>query len=278
MTILAGLRRWLTSAHGQEMAPEAFTELYAQRLRLVLPGHQVRVDGALRVAVHRPDGSERGLSFLENAWRACVGKTEQVREQVIERYVRSFLAVDNGDTYRSAELIVPLVRSRRVPVDLQTLCTQAAAETRIQEDLNDELAVVYVYDTPHNAICVPREDLQPLGLAATDLRAMAVRNLRALLPAIEFHRGDMLNMVTAGGSYEASLLLLTDLWQRERADMQGDPVVAIPVRDLLVFVDSANPDAVAALRELAADFHREGEHPLTPSLFVIRGHEIRHWH
>jgi uncharacterized protein YtpQ (UPF0354 family) len=76
--------------------------------------------------------------------------------------------------------------------------------------------------------------------------------------------------VIADGNYEASLLLFSDLWAREREKLRGEPVAAVPARDLLLFADSADADAVAQLRQLAAKMRAEATYSLTDRLFVLR--------
>ena len=114
------------------------------------------------------------------------------------------------------------------------------------------------------------EELERLDVQNEELRPLAVRNLRGLLPGIEVHRGDLINMVTADGNYEASLLLFADLWEREREKLRGEPVAAVPARDLLLFADSANADAVSQLKQLAAKMRAEATYALTDRLFVLR--------
>lgn len=77
-------------------------------------------------------------------------------------------------------------------------------------------------------------------------------------------------MITADGNYEASLLLFADLWERERGKLCGDPVAAVPARDLLLFADSSNADAIAQLKQLASKMRAEATYALTDRLFVLR--------
>jgi uncharacterized protein YtpQ (UPF0354 family) len=143
-------------------------------------------------------------------------------------------------------------------------------QEKIHEDINDELVVVYAIDTPSNIAYINADELESLGVERDQLRALAVRNLRGLLPKIEVQRGEKLSMVIADGNYEASLLLFSDLWARESERMRGEPVAAVPARDLLIFADSADAEAVAYLRQLAAKMRAEASYGLTDRLFVLR--------
>jgi uncharacterized protein YtpQ (UPF0354 family) len=97
-----------------------------------------------------------------------------------------------------------------------------------------------------------------------------VENLKRLLPKIEVHAGPLVSMVTAGGNYEASLLLFDELWSNGPIRVEGDFVVAVPARDVLLVTGSRNLAGIAKLRELAVKMVRESSYHLTDQLFVYR--------
>lgn len=254
------------------MEPAEFTEDVARRVRAVSPALDVKVVGELELAI---DMTEEGgnRAFLHNAYQMYQGESPRNRSDVIDRFVRSFAEAATG-LERSRDAIIPIVKDRgwleEIRQSMQHLHGTEGQDNKVYDDLNDELAVVYAIDTPSNIAYLNPEELESLGVQRDELRALAVRNLRGLLPGIEVHRGDLVNMVTADGNYEASLLLFADLWEREREKLRGEPVAAVPARDLLLFADSANPDAVAQLRQLATKMRAEASYALTDRLFVLR--------
>jgi uncharacterized protein YtpQ (UPF0354 family) len=186
--------------------------------------------------------------------------------------VRSFAEAAAG-LERSRDAIIPIVKDRSWLEEIRQSMQRMGSDSvqdNVYEDINDDLVVVYAIDTPSNIAYLSPDELENLGVQREELRALAVRNLRGLLPGIEVHRGDLVNMVTADGNYEASLLLFADLWERERGKLRGEPVAAVPARDLLLFADSANPAAVAQLKQLAAKMRAEATYALTDRLFVLR--------
>ncbi len=93
---------------------------------------------------------------------------------------------------------------------------------------------------------------------------------RCLLPKIEMRRiGDIL-LISAGGDYEASLLLIDDIWSGGQIKVDGDIVVAVPARDVLLVTGSRNRTGLKKVRELAAKYVAEGRYELTDMLFVYR--------
>lgn len=252
------------------MTRAEFTDEVARRVRVAVPEINVKVVGELELAIDMTDeGGNR--AFLHNAYQMYQGESPKRRDDLIDRFVASFAEAAKG-LERSPEAIIPVVKDRAWLVEIETSMRQMGGEgqDKVYEHLNDDLVVVYAIDTPSNIAYLSPEELARLGVERDALRALAVRNLRGLLPGIEVQRGEKLNMITADGNYEASLLLFSDLWEREREKLRGDPVAAVPARDLLLFADAADADAVAQLRQLATKMREEAAYSLTDRLFVLR--------
>ena len=253
------------------MNPADFTEDVAHRVRSAAPQLDVQVVGELELAINMTEeGGNR--AFLNNAYQMYQGESARNRSDLIDRYVRSFAEAAAGLEH-SRDAIIPIVKDRGWLEEIRQSMLQmqgTEGQDKVYEDLNDDLVVVYAIDTPSNIAYLNPEELERLDVTREELRALAVRNLRGLLPGIEVHRGDLVNMITADGNYEASLLLFADLWEREREKLRGEPVAAVPARDLLLFADFANTDAVAQLKQLAARMRAEATYALTDRLFVLR--------
>lgn len=257
------------------MDSAAFTEDVARRVRAAVPGMEVTVVGELELAIRTgEDGNNR--AFLNNAYQMFLGESPKHREVLIDRFVQSFAEAAKG-LERSADAIIPVIKDRNWIAETRESMRKLGREEQAEEQdsghvhevLNDELIVVYAIDTPSNIAYLNAGELDALGVDRSELRALSVRNLRGLLPGIEVQRGEKLSMVIADGNYEASLLLFADLWARESANMRGAPVAAVPARDLLLFADSADADAVAQLRQVAANARAEATYGLTDRIFVL---------
>src|SRR5262249_50755495 len=114
--------------------------------------------------------------------------------------------------------------------------------------------------------------LEQTGVARAELRALAIANLKRLLPRMEIRHGPLVSMIMAGGDYEPSLLLLDEVWSKGQGPgrVDGDVVVAIPASGVLLFTGSRNRAGVARLREVATKVVNERSHSLTDTLFVYR--------
>jgi uncharacterized protein YtpQ (UPF0354 family) len=253
------------------ISKEAFTRQFARALRAEAPGMKVTVKGELELEVKDASGKEMS-AYLDNAY-ALYSSDPKARKEVIQRYVRSLLeSAGDPDMPVDRARIVPVVKDRAWLAEVRRAAQARGGKPaeHVFEALNEDLVVVYAQDTPHNIRYLSADDVSQLGLRKGELRALAVANLRRLLPGVELRRGALLSMIRAGGDYEASLLLFDDIWSGGKLEVDGEVVVAIPARDLLLFTGSRSRDGIAKLRQVAAQASREASYSLTDRLFVYR--------
>lgn len=165
-------------------------------------------------------------------------------------------------------------RSRVVPIvrDIGWIgdaTAPGAAPEYVHEPLNDQLVIVYAEDRSSSVRYLTAGDLEAMGIERAELRSLAAANLKKLLPPVSLQRGRTVAMVVAGGDYEASLLAAPELW-RAIVPSEGELVVAIPARDLLLVTGTQTPDGIAQLREAAETLYQHASDRLTPELFVYR--------
>jgi uncharacterized protein YtpQ (UPF0354 family) len=255
------LRALFTGGSASRIDPDAFTADMVERVRAAMPGVDVRVSATLSLAV----GGEQQM-FLDNVFRhAANARDEREREAAIAAWVASMSQASASDS-AGIDDVVPVLKA---PDWIEAVPNLADGERPVYrtEAVNAHLAIVYAVDTPHSVAYVPESWFVERGIDAEGLRRRAVDNLRGKLPGLEVQRGGGLNMVVAGGYYEASILLFDEFWAREVGRLRGDPVIAIPARDVLVFGDSDDEKAVADLRRHAVDIHADAAYALSPRLF-----------
>jgi uncharacterized protein YtpQ (UPF0354 family) len=250
----------------------SFTERFAAALGKALHGASVAIAGDLHVVAKRPDGEDFQI-YLDNAWTAASLNSAEV-DDVITRYVTS--AKENATTETLAldrDRIVPVVKDRAWLEEVHAALRergQSGGIADVWEEYNPELVIAYAQDTASNIRYLTPDDLAELGLERSELRGVAVKNLLDLLPEVSIRGENGVFMVTAGGDYEASLILADTLWDGGQVKVAGDVVVAIPSRDLLLVCGSGDPSGIARVREMATKFAAEAPYRLTPDLFVRR--------
>jgi Protein of unknown function (DUF1444) len=144
----------------------------------------------------------------------------------------------------------------------------------VTKNLHNGLIVNYLIDVGPNFVYVSHDALAASGLDAEGLHKLATDNLAKMAnERMSVQQHNEMYFVTMGGHFEASLLLVDDLWdQRFRSLVQGQVVVAIPARDILAFGD---PSSGLAMTELNALLRRSREnhvdHRITNTLYARVG-------
>ena len=92
--------------------------------------------------------------------------------------------------------------------------------------------------------------------------------MRNRLPKIERYGDGPLYMLAAGGTLEASLLLMADIWQDLEVAVDGRLVAAAPSRDLLMFTGENASEAVQQMRDMVAKIHRDETYLVSRELLI----------
>ena len=274
-------RRWLAwllvvtllpTAAFAALSRDAFTQEFATLLRAALPNHKIEIVEALQIRVTDSKG-EDSTAFLDNAYNEYTADPD-ARQELIEHRVAAWVeSLAGDDVPLDPKNIVPIIKDRgwvEQAISMSKSRGAAADEVQVFEELNEELVIVYAEDTPRNVRYFSAKDLAKAGVERSKLRALAITNLRRVLPKIEPHHGPVYSMLTADGNYEASLLLFEELWVRSDFKVDGDIVVAIPSRDVLLITGSRNAEGVARLREISDQITSEGTYTISDQLFVYR--------
>lgn len=271
--LLASVGLGSGSAQAEQLDPRAFTRVYVEALLKASPGLQVEVLRDLELKVTTADGRDI-TSFLNNAYDTYK-QDPKAKDDLIQRYVASALeTIGTAPAGVDRARIVPVIKDRQWLEEMRSaLVSQGAKELpeHVFEDFSSDLVVFYAEDSPANIRYLGPKDLEAAKVQKAELRALAGENLLRLLPDIESHGSDGFYMITAGGDYEASLLLLDSIWSSGQLEVKGDVVVGIPTRDLLLVTGSQDAEGIEKLKRLVNDATNKGSYRLTQKLFVYRG-------
>jgi uncharacterized protein YtpQ (UPF0354 family) len=147
----------------------------------------------------------------------------------------------------------------------------------VYEIYNDELVILYAMDLPNNVRGLSESDLTTLGITKESLLEIAVNNLVKMLPEVQVKGGNGLFMVMAGGNYESSLILHLDLIHEDNFKVNGDLVIAIPNRDILLVTGSNDTQNIAKVAAIANKMFTENNYPISPSLFKLINNKWQKW-
>jgi len=154
--------------------------------------------------------------------------------------------------------------------DLGNAFKPAFDESPVLRDLGNGLLVTYVVDQGDHFHFVQQRHLRESGLSEAALHQQAVENLANFCRAnLQVRKHSQILAFLCGGNFEASLLLVDDLWDKRIAHAIEAPyVAAIPARDILAVCSATSRDGIRELQELVARIIPGGDHPLTRSLYT----------
>jgi|GEM_PF-6370062 len=239
-----------------------FTRIFADSLKARLPGARVEILEDLHLAVLIND-STRHQTFLHNHFAeyrldpSCLSRLLSVCVFTMKDQFKHTMDLD---------ALMPLVRN----CAFLEQTSSAGQPTPYHDTINGDLCLFYVIDDSLTMTFVSQDSAQPYD-SMCDLRLIALDNLERILPEIRMHQFERCLVLTAGGYYEASLLLLDKLWSPETLPVKQDYVVGVPNRDLLLVVSSQDSVAIRELRGHVSRFYTEFGYPVSAKLFIRRG-------
>ena len=184
----------------------------------------------------------------------------------------------------SAPLIVPVLTAR-IPVDLQLEFPLPPADAPIREPFVGDIYVSYVLDFTERYEYVAPRRCAELGLAPESLRGRATANLRTRHAGLAVDWSSKVKAVSItlrddgvegpravrrSPSVDASLVLDDDLMEKLAQDVEGDLVVAVPARNVLVASGTAHQDGLAELRRTVDRVWGSGEERLITRDLLVR--------
>jgi len=136
------------------------------------------------------------------------------------------------------------------------------------EHLCGDLWIVYAIDRPETVDTLACDSETIAGVSVGELRALAVENLKRILPEVERHGDGPWYLLTAGADYVASLLLFDELWNQLVETVDGDVVATVPTRDVLLYTGSHSVSGLSAIRERSVALANSGPHSISDSLIL----------
>jgi uncharacterized protein YtpQ (UPF0354 family) len=252
------------------LTPIQFTQEFAAALRLLLGNRTVEIAPPFELKL---TGGLESSCFTDNAYGLYLISPEQ-KSELIQKFTASILETQvRNEESIDPKRIVPVLKEKKWCEQVnQGLAMRGAKKLleHVSESYNDELIIVYAEDTPKSVRYLSSSDLEKLQLQRSELRRLACVNLKQLLPTPEVEQRDGTFRITAGGDYDASLLLLEDVWRNDKIQIAGEMVVAIPARDMLLVVGSHDTQAVQWLKRTAQGIFAKAPYALIAKLLVYR--------
>ena len=137
---------------------------------------------------------------------------------------------------------------------------------------NNELLIAYVVDDGESFTYVQHHHLAEEGITPEQLHKYGLANLRDLAEErLRVEPYGPIYAVFVDGNFEASMILVDELWDQDFAQLCGEFVAALPTRDVLAFCDLASSAGIAELNNIISRLERGDDHPLSLSLYRRKG-------
>lgn len=168
-------------------------------------------------------------------------------------------------------LIVPLVKGIDQFSSEEAALQLSADDSPVMRPFTSDLVILYAIDRPSHFEFVAMREIKARQLSVEELHDLAVSNLPSRVSQVEVHDlGGGMHGLSAGGNLEASLLLVDSLWDQLAARLPGEPLAAVPARDLLFTIGSGQPDAMELISSRARIALAEKRYAISQSVLVRR--------
>jgi uncharacterized protein YtpQ (UPF0354 family) len=271
MALFPALLSWLGLA---KAAKSRFANI-AEFRELVIAAfkRQKGIDGAIAdpsdpAKINITIGGSSWTIDVTNVYGHVMAYPDEDVDQAIGRIVGA--AVEGRPKSVSDDVVVAVIRNREYVDFFKEKGTNIVAEP-----LGADLMIVYMADRPNSMAPIMSEEAS--GIELSDLRKMALNNVRQWLPKVVSDNRlqlGVLYFVEGNTMLSTSLVLIDEFWKSVETRFPGDVLIALPRRDQLFIFDDGNPEAKTVARRLIGNTVKENFNLLSQNLYARRGGKI----
>ena len=250
------------------ISEQEFTNLYIEVLKQEFPDIEIEASAPLEVTTAMVDGEQKVKHFLDNCFNEYLTNPNEL-DNILSRYIAPLFNLYKPDETPIAECIFPTIKDKEYIRQLEAMMPKEEALDMMHEPYNSELFVFYGIDRGSSIQSLHLSDFKTLNITKEELHELAIANLANTLE-VEARSEEHLIFLLADGNYEASLILLTDIWTKENFPVEGEIIAGIPARDVLVICGSEDPEGLQQLETVIQEVYSSGNHIISNKKFVFR--------
>jgi len=246
-----------------------FTKVYANKLKSVYKEKQFILTSDTAIAYS--DNGNNIKMYPDNAYREYLADPGSL-DKVLTKYIAATAEVFK-EKKLTIENIVPLIKPAEYinSINFTTGSNGNKPASLVYEKYNEQLIIVYAQNFDNGLAMLTDSNFIKLGIGMDSLRRASIKNLNKALPEIKTQGNGTIYGVMAGGTFEASLLLLPYMWDKKNFNVKGDFVVSVPNRDILLVTGSDDKEGLTQIKEITAKIYQTGDHQISPGLFKWNG-------
>jgi uncharacterized protein YtpQ (UPF0354 family) len=242
-----------------------FSTEFAKRLTEKVEGLKIFSINGLEIQTEFENSNEY-KHFLNNCYSEYLREPESI-EEVFDKYLNSTHSLYKPNGTINISDILPVIKDERFIQSIFQI-NPNFEKNHTFEKYNSELYIFYVEDTETNINYLTQEDFEKLNVEKSELRRIAIENLSNSIE-IERHGENGYYMLLADGNYESSLILL-DIWYEENFKVNGEIVIGIPSRDLLIVTGKNDTVNIEKLKQTINEINENGDHLVSEKMFEYK--------
>lgn len=213
------------------------------------------------------DGQDEMRHLLDNSYAEYKNDPKDL-DEIIEKYTNASKELFEPKEAVRLDRIVPIIKDQRFINETLKLNPDFEKDFLI-ERYNDELFIFYAENKETTIGYLKRDEIESLNIEFEGLKEKAIQNLGELATKIERHGEDGQFMLTMGGDFESSLILLK-IWDKENFPVKGEIILAIPARDLVLITGSDDSENIDKVKAKVKEINETGDHVVSDRLFILR--------
>ncbi|MGO4892934.1 DUF1444 family protein [Flavobacterium sp. W21_SRS_FM6] len=250
------------------VSPEAFRQTFIATLAEKIPGVKTEIKGEMEVHILEPE-EFAFINYLDNVYIRYQNNPQDLAI-LMEEYIDSILAMNQQKASKMVlEDLVPILKDMAYIETIKQVMGSKTNKkgqsnpTLFYEPINSELVMLFAFDSPSSLRFASVDDLAEFNLDTKALKQVAIENLFNRLPDIHIQGNDDIKYLVAGGMFESSLLLVDAMWNKDNFPFEGNLLVFVPTRDVVLITGSKNQAGIAQARKIIMEnqfAHMVSEH------------------
>ncbi|WP_299119264.1 DUF1444 family protein [uncultured Tenacibaculum sp.] len=250
-----------------------FAEKFFAKLKKKIKGLELVSINGLEV-VTKFENSDNYQHFLNNSYAEYKNDPKDLKN-IIEKYVFASKDIFLPKEPIKPNRIVPVIKDKRYLTESSKII-ENFENTHVFEKYNSELYIFYAEDKENSISYFTKEEYSELNIDFKSIKETAIKNLNSTISKIEKHGENGYFMLTAGGAYEASLILL-DIWNKENFPVNGNLIVGIPARDVVLITGTNDKENVEKLKKTINEINKTGDHIVSDKIFELKNGQFELW-
>lgn len=242
-----------------------FSEKFAKRLVEKVNGLKIYSMNGLEIQTEYENSNEF-KHFLDNCYSEYLREPEEI-EEIFLKYLNSAESIYKPSENINISDILPVIKDERFLKNIEEINPNFELDY-IFEKYNNELYIFYVEDTETNINYLTKDDFEKLNIEKEELQKIAIENLSNSVE-IEKHGEDGYYMLIVDGNYESSLILL-DIWSKKNFEVNGEIIIGIPSRDLLIVTGKNDTLNIEKLKQTINEINENGDHLVSKKMFEYK--------